>query len=313
MATETQRLIALSLGKIAASRQKRGGINLHKNLLVASVLHKARSAYMMENLQTMLAKKAQQNSESSKVGQSNQQISTQNSSLSNTTNLQSSAHNVLPKRSRLETDYRVSRPCQEDKENSPPKFSKLDNEYSVSVSEKVEEKATDKCENSITHASVNNGHVLTESQCTESKEVTDYVSSCSRCVSKRRRDHDQSESDNDNSIMIKKSRLECDENLSDYNEENEDMQTDCAQMTSLVNVFNSSLGGLCSDLARSSNDESEEADDESSDEESDDVFYTNLNPAKSINYHGLSDKGNIYCGSNVVDSVTMPTPIALTV
>jgi len=40
MATETQRLIALSLGKIAASRQKRGGINLHKNLLVASVLLK---------------------------------------------------------------------------------------------------------------------------------------------------------------------------------------------------------------------------------------------------------------------------------
>lgn len=310
MATETQRLIALSLGKIAASRQKRGGINLHKNLLVASVLHKARSAYMMENLQTMLAKKAQQNSESTKTGQSNQQISTQ-TSISNTTNLQSSAHNSLsPKRSRLETDYRVSRPCPDDKENSPPKCSKMDNE---NVSENVCEKPIDKCENSITHGSVNSGHVLTESQCTESKEVNDYVSSCSRCASKRRRDHDQSQSDNDNSIMIKKSRLDCDEELHDYSEESDDMQTDCAQMTSLVNVFNTSLGGLCSDMSRSSNDESEEADDESSDEESDDVFYTNLKPAKSINYPGLSDKGNIYCGSNVVDSVTMPTPIALTV
>lgn len=45
---ETQRLISVSLGKIAQSRGQRGGINLHKNLLVATVLHKARTAYMME-------------------------------------------------------------------------------------------------------------------------------------------------------------------------------------------------------------------------------------------------------------------------
>lgn len=47
-ASETQRLIAVSMGKIAQSRGQRGGINLHKNLLVATVLHKARTAYMME-------------------------------------------------------------------------------------------------------------------------------------------------------------------------------------------------------------------------------------------------------------------------
>ncbi|CAG5119757.1 unnamed protein product [Candidula unifasciata] len=46
---ETQRLISVSLGKIAQSRGQRGGINLHKNLLVATVLHKARTAYMMES------------------------------------------------------------------------------------------------------------------------------------------------------------------------------------------------------------------------------------------------------------------------
>uniref|UniRef100_A0A0B7BKT3 Uncharacterized protein n=1 Tax=Arion vulgaris TaxID=1028688 RepID=A0A0B7BKT3_9EUPU len=46
---ETQRLISVSLGKIAQSRSQRGGINLHKNLLVATVLHKARTAYMMES------------------------------------------------------------------------------------------------------------------------------------------------------------------------------------------------------------------------------------------------------------------------
>ncbi|CAC5375686.1 unnamed protein product [Mytilus coruscus] len=311
MATEYQRLIALSLGKIAASRQKRGGINLHKNLLVASVLHKARSAYMMENLQTMLAKKAQQNSES-KIGLSNQQISNQNSSVSNTSSLQSSTHNSLAvKRSRLETDYRVNRPCQEDKENAPPKCSKLDNE---NVSDNpLCDKTTEKCELTYTH---HNGHVLSESQCTDSNEVNDYVSNCSRCASKRRHDHDQSQTEDDHDvIVIKKRRLECDEKLSDFNEDSEDMQTDCAQMTTLVNVFNTSLGGLCAEMSRTSNDDADdEADDEDSDEENDEVFYTNLNTTKSISgYHGLSDKGNIYCGSNVVDSVTMPTPIALTV
>lgn len=46
---ESQRLIAVSLGKIAASRGQKGGINLHKNLLVATVLHKARTVYMMQH------------------------------------------------------------------------------------------------------------------------------------------------------------------------------------------------------------------------------------------------------------------------
>ncbi|KAK7095456.1 immediate early response gene 5 protein-like [Littorina saxatilis] len=45
---ESQRLIAVSLGKIAMSRGQKGGINLHKNLLVATVLHKARTAYMIQ-------------------------------------------------------------------------------------------------------------------------------------------------------------------------------------------------------------------------------------------------------------------------
>ncbi|XP_076455054.1 uncharacterized protein LOC143289795 [Babylonia areolata] len=47
---ESQRLITLSLGKIAASRGQKGGINLHKNLLVATVLTKARAAYMIQHI-----------------------------------------------------------------------------------------------------------------------------------------------------------------------------------------------------------------------------------------------------------------------
>uniref|UniRef100_A0A6M2DIQ7 Ier5 n=1 Tax=Xenopsylla cheopis TaxID=163159 RepID=A0A6M2DIQ7_XENCH len=48
MATEAQRLIGISLAKIAQSRVHRGGVSLHKNLLVATVLQKARYIFMKE-------------------------------------------------------------------------------------------------------------------------------------------------------------------------------------------------------------------------------------------------------------------------
>jgi len=50
MASEVQRIIALSLNKIIASRGRRGGINLHRNLLVASVLLRAKDAYIAETV-----------------------------------------------------------------------------------------------------------------------------------------------------------------------------------------------------------------------------------------------------------------------
>ena len=54
MAADAQRLIAMSLGKIAASRGQRGGISLHKNLLVATVLSKARTVFMLESYNNMM-------------------------------------------------------------------------------------------------------------------------------------------------------------------------------------------------------------------------------------------------------------------
>jgi len=48
MATDAQRLITISLTKIAQSRSQRGGVSLHKNLLVATVLQKARFIFMEE-------------------------------------------------------------------------------------------------------------------------------------------------------------------------------------------------------------------------------------------------------------------------
>jgi len=50
MTTEVQRIIALSLNKIVSSRSRRGGISLHRNLLVASVLLRAKDAYIAETV-----------------------------------------------------------------------------------------------------------------------------------------------------------------------------------------------------------------------------------------------------------------------
>jgi len=47
---EVQRIIGLSLNKIQMGRNQRGGLPLHKNLLVATVLNKARDVYMQETM-----------------------------------------------------------------------------------------------------------------------------------------------------------------------------------------------------------------------------------------------------------------------
>jgi len=51
---EAQRLISVSIGKINASRITRTGTSLHKSLLVASVLHKARNVYLDEEREKAL-------------------------------------------------------------------------------------------------------------------------------------------------------------------------------------------------------------------------------------------------------------------
>lgn len=51
MDNDAQKVIAISLGKIATSRVQRGGPSLHRSLLVASVLYKARTTYFDDALQ----------------------------------------------------------------------------------------------------------------------------------------------------------------------------------------------------------------------------------------------------------------------
>jgi len=60
MATEAQRLLMMSLGKIQGCRQQRGGINLYKSLLVTKVLYRARSVAMNEHSSPRKEEEAQE-------------------------------------------------------------------------------------------------------------------------------------------------------------------------------------------------------------------------------------------------------------
>jgi hypothetical protein len=50
MSADLRHLMSVSLGKITQARTRRGGMKLHHSLLVATVLHKARAAFMEETL-----------------------------------------------------------------------------------------------------------------------------------------------------------------------------------------------------------------------------------------------------------------------
>ncbi|XP_060064246.1 immediate early response gene 5-like protein [Ylistrum balloti] len=206
MNTEAQRLITVSLGKIQASRSQRGGINLHKNLLVACVLHKARTAYMMDNLQTMLMNRKAQ-SESKYAETPVTQISTNNSSQNypcstNTTSVVVRASHDATKRSREETEQTTEACRDQDKENSPPKRLRTESsditEQKLSSDSQCSKSTEMKKSCSLVIVRTSNNAVTPISQCTEQPKVTDaYVNSqsCVGCVKRRRFSTDSSTTD----------------------------------------------------------------------------------------------------------------------
>ncbi|KAJ8300345.1 hypothetical protein KUTeg_021864 [Tegillarca granosa] len=319
MNTEAQRLVSLSLGKIAASRSQRGGINLHKNLLVASVLHKARTAYMMENLQTMLAKRQAQ--AGTKVEEKPAQISTD----SKNNNLRCDA-TTAGKRSQGELDTpKVSKPCDvENKENSPPKCARLESENSSVREDKLSQNS--RVEN-IDQTQCGN---VSNALCTPRHEVNDYVNkqnSCTRCVLKRRRgSHDSTTTDNENSeqtICSKKLRLDINQRDNEQSLNcTEEMQTDSPQITSLVSIFNTGFSGLCSNTGNSestdnNNNNSHVKSHYSSDSVSSYNLHHSSSPSHKLNGYSLDSNNISSCGTELIDhkleSVSMPTAIALTV
>ncbi|XP_078062719.1 immediate early response gene 5 protein [Mustelus asterias] len=67
---EAHRIMTISLGKIYSSRVQRGGIKLHKNLLVSLVLRSARQVYLSEQEELYLQQQQQQHLLLAKPGES---------------------------------------------------------------------------------------------------------------------------------------------------------------------------------------------------------------------------------------------------
>lgn len=238
MAVEAQRLITVSLGKIAASRTQRGGINLHKNLLVASVLHKAKKIYVLENFQQhMMANKIEQpqSEYTSQITDQETVIATRtieqcNSSSDDVSQLSYSAR---------ETGSRTE-PCvsHADKENTPPP------ENTVLVgSTCLKAEPIDVCQRS---GPDENNRTKAKSQVTKSDSMSSgYViseSDCRKCVKRRLSGQ---EVNNDDASVSKKIRSEDSYFSEQTTTQCEAMQLDSPQMTSLVSIFNHGFSGLC--------------------------------------------------------------------
>lgn len=304
MATsEAQKLIALSIGKIAMSRQQRGGINLHKNLLVASVLHKARASYMMDNLQTMMAnRKAQAEKQSSDVKVKEKIVKRDNGiSKSESTDVpvrgvndcvRVNCSSEAPKGEKLET---VKSRLQEklNKENISPVVSdkRMDTSDSLYCSEKLQNM------NKTESTPIVSGKVPLQAH------NGDYVISSCRCAGSKRR---RSFVDTDTAVEPKKPKFEedfidsCDnlENEVFESDSEECMQTETTQVSNLVDIFNSGLSGLYN---------------KDSDLKSD----NRRSPAGQVNVYVSAERSymikDISCSTAAKDTVTYPTVIALAV
>ncbi|KAK6196400.1 hypothetical protein SNE40_001633 [Patella caerulea] len=232
--TDAQRIVSLSIGKIASSRSQRGGINLHKNLLVASVLHKARTSYMMENYHSLLAAKKIQNTEQQQDILKEQDArdepmknSTQNAvtHIRHESRMESGSHG--------EEDFSVSPLNENNKENSRP----------VCFSENQAVVSRDQVSNALCEKKIDNNNSQIESDTMnhrQEKGVADYVTMCQKCTVKRRRSFDQ---ENDSSFP-KKAKLSNDSG-------NMDMQVECCQVNNLVSIFNSGMSEVCTNLTDS--------------------------------------------------------------
>lgn len=351
MNSDAHRLITMSIGKIAASRQQRGGINLHKNLLVACVLHKARTACMMENLQTMLIKRKNEAEEKSKVAikqeeQPKSEISTKscNNSTVKAEQKDTNASTHASNKRSIES-AELNHPSKQgvDKENTPPKRQRLSKSPCEDKLEDLKEKNSEKCsecktqqDNTLTQTNSNgvNGDVTTQA--------------CTVCVKRRR---DLSSDDSEDIVTSKRLKTEVDDATSQYLGQNapsgdthgaEPMghndssrvssptslssnesistqisssfssnESDSTQISTLVTIFNSGFNGLC-DSSKADLNNNETKTSSVSEQQRCDVPSA-ITCSRKNNTRSIIDNSKISCVPRALNGVSMPTQIALTV
>lgn len=211
MATEAQRLIAMSMGKITSSRSRRGGINLRQNLLVANVLLKARTVYMMANYESMM--KARQ----AQVSQPQKAVEVEADSTSSSDMASEAAEETTT------TDIIA---------DSVDAVDTTDSDTSVIDSSEIAERL----EPDTNDTDKENASPAKDCTYAQTTPVSNGDNkNCSRCT-KRRLTEVESSQEN-----TKKAKVDCVKNSSDSVE---DMKTDGAYISNLVHRFNSGFTGL---------------------------------------------------------------------
>ena len=212
---EAQRLIAVSLGKIAACRGQRGGPTLRKSLLISTILHRARTTMMMENFQVMMeARRAQMEAEES-VPEPPTPAVVPEVELEEVSS--PAAPRVWPV-CEEETSEAIEE-CESEKENSPPTYTAL---TTVSTATSAESLLQERDINSD-----NSGYETSQS--------------CAKCTKRRYADCYESDSENN---LPKRPKVDSEYTQTDCEKSGNMLTQDNTQISSLVNRFNSGLSGF---------------------------------------------------------------------
>lgn len=281
---ETQRLITMSLGKIAQSRGQRGGINLHKNLLVASVLHKARTAFMMENSynyhvslqqQQQIVLKQKLHAEEQTVPQSSVESEPRAEAITDSeacqaTSCQMTTLSCAESRSTETETQSMDELSIDNSATSSFDLTELHDKENVTPPSSLESSSTAiPCSTAFSHLeSANQLAATVAKECQEessSQSQTShlpckFLSSPTSALKRRRENPDTSSADNDCSspkhicVVSDQSKAPSLDNCQSQS----DMCTlDSPQITNLVSIFNSGFSGLCAVNSQSPNESSQ--------------------------------------------------------
>ncbi|XP_066504308.1 immediate early response gene 5 protein [Hoplias malabaricus] len=235
---EAHRIMSISLGKIYNSRVQRGGIKLHKNLLVSLVLRSARQVYLSDyyggvclNAQHVEAKEWElMDADQEKL------IPASEESLSSSTDCEQTD---VPQPEENHTSQSGEGP--KDTSSSKPQTdedsSSADSTTNVSVTSPVVSEP--KCEAS--HASVNSSDCETDVNAATATEGNSHQPPKTRCCSNRKRGAEKTAS---HDSPVKRTKVTSSNATVTNSDKEEAEEMDTSNVSNLITIFGSSFSGL---------------------------------------------------------------------
>eukprot|EP00918_Siedleckia_nematoides_P034729 GHVU01075505.1.p1 GENE.GHVU01075505.1~~GHVU01075505.1.p1 ORF type:complete len:286 (+),score=28.95 GHVU01075505.1:25-858(+) len=277
----------MSLNKIAVSRQQRGGLNLHKSLLVSHVLMQAKNVYIMENYQAVMqARTAAMDNNNVHETETDTSEWNNNSEQSEYDNGDNGASSDCC----MSESDNASHPVQsdipaQDEDNKENSDCMQPSRVSENVSNQSQEEREDK-------------------NVQESPRDNVSGSQCNQCTKRRLEDitnsYTQNQSDYDSESACsdaKRMRLEDSSNCAPVNS-----RPDCKQISSLVNRFSVGFSGLLETDRHQTGEEAKNRD----------GSYAGENSCQTV--QGPSVESPISCSSQIASfSPITPQAIVLTV